>query len=78
MILAISLNESVLEKQPVYSLPVLGALLWLLILVVSDLLPEFKYKSGNDKLYYSLTLLAGLFTREFFTWLANKFKTIFK
>jgi hypothetical protein len=78
ILIAISFGKSALEKQNVYTLPMLGALLGILILIISDLLPEFKYKSGNDKLFYCMSLLAGLFTKQFFTWLENKFKTIFK
>lgn len=77
ILLAISLGKEGLGSQHVYILPVVGALLGLLVLVASDLLPEFKYKSGNDKLYYCLTLLAGLFTQQFLVWLEARFNTLF-
>ena len=76
ILIAITVGNEKLEIQQVYTLPVLAAILGLLVLVASDLLPEFKYKSGNDKLYYCVTLLAGLFTKQFLVWLENKFNSI--
>lgn len=54
---------------------VLGAILGLSVLILDEiLLPEFKYTSGNDKVYYSTAFLGGIFTEELFKWLADFFQ----
>lgn len=56
----------------VYTFPILGGLSGLLVIVVSELLPEFKYKSGNDKLFFGMALIGGLYTKVIFEWLNMK------
>jgi hypothetical protein len=73
ILISITFGKKGLEENNLYTLPLLGGLLGLLVLVLSELLPEFKYKSGNDKLFYSAAFLGGLYTKEFFTWLEKKF-----
>jgi hypothetical protein len=76
ILIPISLGRTKLGNQNVYTLPFLGALLGLLVLVLSEMLPEIKYKSGNDKLYFGMAVLGGLFTQEFFQWLEEKFTSL--
>lgn len=77
ILISVNLNKKSISNQNFQTLPILGSLLGLLVLVLSELLPEFKYKSGNDKIFYGLAMFAGLFTKEFFAWLQKKFDTIF-
>nr|WP_299486255.1 hypothetical protein [uncultured Allomuricauda sp.] len=66
-----------LEKIKVYSLVVLSAMIGLITIIVSQLIPEFKYESSNQKMYYSLALVGGIYSNEFFAWLKFKVKQIF-
>ena len=71
-------NTISVEQSNICPILILGALMGLLTIVLSEVLPEFKFKSGNDKLFYSISLLAAIFTKEFFTWLEVKFNSLFK
>ena len=61
------------KDEKLYSALVLGALMGLLTVVLSELLPEFKFKSGNDKVFFGVALIGGVFTLEVFNWLQTKF-----
>lgn len=61
-----------------YPILVLGTCIGLLTIVVAEVLPEFKLKSGNNKVFYSLALIGGVFTLEVFAWLQNKFSDFVK
>lgn len=58
--------------------PILGALIGLIIIGVSAILPDFKYASGTQKVYYALALLGGIYSVEFFNWLKYKAEQILK
>jgi len=74
ILLMITLDKTSLADINVYTMPLLGGLIGILTFVLFELFPEFKNKSGNDKLFFSIALLGGIFTREFF----NKVELIFK
>ena len=68
-------NDTNFNYSDMYSALVLGACLGLLTIVVSEVLPEFKSKSGNDKVFYTTALACGVFTLEIFEWLKKRFTT---
>lgn len=76
ILLITSTTKISIEELRIYTIPILGGLIGLLTIVISELLPEFKYKSGNEKVYYSLAFLGGIFTQEIFNWLHRKFQQI--
>jgi len=74
-ILLMSLSSKIVfEKLKIYTIPILGALMGLLTITLSDILPDFKDESGFGKVYYSIAFLGGIYTEEFFIWLKKKFQ----
>ncbi|MDC7996899.1 hypothetical protein [Gilvibacter sediminis] len=67
-----------IEELNLYPILVLGTCVGLLTIVVSEVLPDFKFKSGNNKVFYSLALIGGVFTLEVFAWLQKKFSEFVK
>lgn len=70
------MNKTKIDELDVFSTPALGGILGLLTLVVGELLPDFKYQSGNDKFYYTMAILGGIYTEEFFQWLEFRFREL--
>ncbi len=69
-------NNISLGKMQIIISPILGGLLGLLALIFAELIPEFKHESGNYKFYYTLALLGGIYTKEFFHWLEIRFRKL--
>ena len=66
-------NDANFSYNDMYAALVLGTCIGLLTIVVAEVLPEFKAKSGNDKFFYTLALAGGVFTLEIFDWLKKRF-----
>ncbi len=77
LLLATLVGKSKIEDQKVFTVTCLGAIIGLLMLVVGELLPDFKYQSGNNKFFYTMAVLSGIYTEEFFQWLEKKLKSFF-
>jgi len=75
LLISLTVKDSFKESNT-YISPILGGLLGLLTLVISELLPEFKDESGNAKVYYSMALLGGIYTQEIFKWLHKRLEQI--
>lgn len=71
-------DEEAFKDLKIYSIPILGALVGLLMIVLSHIIPEFKYQSGNQKAYYLLALVGGMYSMEIFSWLREKFFNLIK
>ncbi|UKN01091.1 hypothetical protein K6119_15275 [Paracrocinitomix mangrovi] len=56
----------------IFTLPLLGVLTGLLAIVLSEILPDFELKSGNDKFFFAMSLMLGLYAKEVFTLIEQK------
>ncbi|MBX2899821.1 MAG: hypothetical protein KF775_09220 [Cyclobacteriaceae bacterium] len=54
-------------------IPVVGVIIGIVVIVVDEFLPEFKYQSGKEKFYFTMALLGGLYSKEFLESLGKKF-----
>jgi hypothetical protein len=71
-----SLKRVPLQQINVFVLPALGGLVGLMMIVVEEILPEFKDQSGNFKFYFTAALLAGIYTEEVFAWLEQRLNAL--
>lgn len=53
--------------------PVFGILIGFLVIVIDEFLPEFRYESGKEKVYYSLATIGGIYSKELISWLQQRF-----
>lgn len=73
ILLTLYSTKKSLSDLKVYVGLTLGTLIGLLIIVLSEIIPEFKYETGNYKMFYSLALIGGLYSFEFMKWLGDRF-----
>lgn len=54
-------------------IPVVGIIIGIVVIVVDEFLPEFKFQSGKEKFYFTMALLGGLYSKEFLESVGKKF-----